>query len=649
MKEICLQKVTMRNFKKFTEKEIKFGQRTSIFGQNYLGKSSVADLVSWVLFNKSATGNSEGSQFKPRRYDENGVNVDHVDVEGILELTIDGEETKIRKVQKQEWVRHHGDDFDSYTGDKAIYEWNDVTVSTTEHKKRVSEIVKEDIFFLLTNPAMFPSMAAKKQREFLLDNIARITDDDVFASSTEFDLLKAEMGNKTLEELIAKNKKAIDGYKTKQTELPIRIDQESKKIDEDVDFSKIEADLADNKIALELLEGRIEDTSKDYENLNALKTEKAELEGKKIQIGADQNIEHEEKKRMLMDAVDKASSEFNEYFTESKKLNKDLDDLKSQTERNKKELEELREQYKAEMSKELDESTLICPTCGQEFPDDKKEEIIAGFAEKKANTIKVINERGSRRNKEVKEAQEKTVTIEKRIEELKELKITAQSKESRAKKELDSFCNAPKEPTPEWLALDEKIAELDKKIAAIDTSDTDALKETLKSDRSEIQATIVELNSKLALKQVIEDSKATVEELRAELKKTTANLAKCEKLEKLINKFNKAKMDMLSERINDKFKLVRWKLFEKQKNGKYADVCVCMVHGSQYGENTTSATERMMAGMDIINTLQEIYEVKAPIFLDDADLYNEQNIPEMDCQLIKLCVSEDKELRIEVE
>lgn len=106
---------------------------------------------------------------------------------------------------------------------------------------------------------------------------------------------------------------------------------------------------------------------------------------------------------------------------------------------------------------------------------------------------------------------------------------------------------------------------------------------------------------------------------------------------------------MLSDSVNKRFKLVTWKLFEQQKNGGIKDVCVCMIHGSQYGENTTSATERMMAGMDIINTLQEIYEVKAPIFLDDADLYNDWNIPDMDSQLIELCVSEDKELRVEVQ
>lgn len=647
MKEIILKQVHMENFKRFQNETIEFGQRTSIFGQNYLGKSSIADLFSWVLFNKSITGNVEGKHFHPRRYDENGVNIDYVDVVGEIVILVDGVETKIRKVQKQNWVRHRGSESEVYEGDSQEYEWNDVPVSATEHKKRVDEIILEKVFMLLTNPAAFPSKSDKDQQKFLMEHVEKITDADVLANHPEFDFVVKAMGNLTMEELEAKNKKEIDAYEKKKAELPTRIDQERKHIEE-MDFSSVEAELASAEKELSENESKIEDTGKAYENLNSLKAKKAELQGEKIQIESEQNLENEKKKRTLQDAVDKAGSEFDEYFRESQKLNRDLDGLKSQMERNKKELEECREQYKDEMSKEMDESTLVCPTCGQEFPEDKKEEIKADFAEKKANAIRAINERGSNLCKEIKEVDEKAASIEERIEELKELKIKAQSEESKAKKELDAFCNEPKEHTSEWLALDEKIAELESDIAGIDTSDADTLKELLKSERSKIQKHIDVLKSRLALKDVIEKSKETVKELEEAMAQNTQNLANCERLKKEIEKFRTTKNQMLSDRVNKRFKVVKWKLFEKQKNGGIKDVCVCMIHGSQYGENTTSATERMMAGMDIINTLQEIYEVKAPIFLDDADLYNEWNIPDMDSQLIKLCVSQDKELKVEV-
>jgi hypothetical protein len=65
-----------------------------------------------------------------------------------------------------------------------------------------------------------------------------------------------------------------------------------------------------------------------------------------------------------------------------------------------------------------------------------------------------------------------------------------------------------------------------------------------------------------------------------------------------------------------------------------------MIHGSAYGENTTSTTERLMAGLDIINTLQETYETKAPVWIDNAESYNDFNIPKMDCQMILLKVAD---------
>jgi chromosome segregation ATPase len=179
------------------------------------------------------------------------------------------------------------------------------------------------------------------------------------------------------------------------------------------------------------------------------------------------------------------------------------------------------------------------------------------------------------------------------------------------------------------------------------TADVDTLKAELSVQKKSIQDEIDAVKTELAKKQQIEDAKDRVSELREELKKATSEAAKCEKLDFLLEKFEKAKMNLLSERINQKFKVVQWKLFHTQKNGGIENVCVCMVHGSPYGENTTSTTERLMAGLDIVSTLQEIYDIKAPIWIDNAEAYNDYNIPKLDSQMILLNVSEDSEIRVE--
>lgn len=649
MKKINIISAYMENFKKFKNKYIEFGTNTDIYGKNTSGKSSVADIFSWVMFNKSSTGNAEGKHFRPRRYDENGVNIDHVDVVGEIVLMIDGEILKIRKVQRQKWVRHKGDDFDSYMGDETLYEWNEVPVTATQHKKKVEEIIKEDIFRMISNPEAFPGMEAKKQREFLLKNIANITNEDVFATNPEFALVKAAMGKGTLDELLAKNKKEIAGYEKKKVEIPVRIDQESKRI-EDINFREEENLLAELEKAMVDIESRYEDTGKAYEVLSGLQLQKNGREMELSKIESAIMSDHRSKMAEVRNCISKANDEFWNLQNKHARVESAHKIHTTTIQSKEKELDDLIKKFSEEVAKEMDENELFCPTCGQELPEDQANEVRRKFKTVKECAIRNISERGNVLNSEIKSMKEDIANFEAEIEVLKQEKIKNMEATNKYKAELEALEKNPADPSENmrWKEVKAELDSLNAKIAEISTTEADAMREKIKAERAEVQRQMDAVKEKLALKTVIENSKAIVEELNEEMINVVQQLANCEQLDKAIEKFNRTKMGMLSDRINDKFKLVTWKLFEKQKNQRYAEVCVCQINGSDYGENTTSATERMMAGMDIIRTLQEIYQVKAPIFLDDADLYNSWNIPEMDCQLIKLCVSEDESLRVEV-
>ena len=415
MKQITILSAHMENFKKFKEKDIEFGKETAIYGKNTSGKSSVADVFPWVMFNKSSTGNTEGKHFRPRRYDESGVKIDHVDVVGELVLLIDGEKVKIRKTQRQEWVRHKGDDFDSYMGDKTLYEWNDVPVTATQHKKKVEEIIGEDIFRMLSNPAAFPTMEAKKQRDFLLKNIANITDADVFAVNPEFEFVKDAMGKGTLDELLAKNKKAITGYEEKKKEIPVRIDQESKRI-ENIDFKDTEDKLASLEQTMQDIELRYEDTGKAYETLSDKLAEKHNLELELSKIESAVQKEYRDKIRAVRTLMDQASEGFAEAQNKQVRL-ENAHHIKNITIQNKEEeLDKLRKKFTAEVAKEMDENELFCPTCGQELPKDQADEVRKNFEENKASAIRGINYSGNLLSNEIKHLKEEVAAYEAEIE-----------------------------------------------------------------------------------------------------------------------------------------------------------------------------------------------------------------------------------------
>lgn len=649
MREIIIKRIHMENFKIFQNKTIEFSKLTKIFAQNYRGKSSIVDAFFWVLFGKSSTGNSEGKQFQPRRYDENGTPIDHVDVKVELELEVDGKPISIRKIQKQKWVRKRGAEVETYEGDTNEYYWNEIPVKESEHKKRVAEIVDEEIFKMITNPHAFVGQKQDDQRKFLVDKVAQITDEDVLAKDKHFEELKAELENYTIEELKAIKKKALQGYKKDQEEIPVRIDEVSKSIIE-TDFAEQELALAALKKQLVDVENRIADTSKAYDEVNRLKAEIAAVKGELAELERSEKTKLDNQKYDYVVSLEKLTRELQIADREYSMVQDDIERKKSNIKRNTEFLQQIKEQYRTIKTEEMDESSLNCPTCKQELPVNEQEIIKSKFEENKQKRLEGIIEQGNLFNENIKQDEAEIVELEKKLKEHKADKVKLEKQIKEAKEELDKL---PKEIDINTIPGYDELAKkhdnlndviLPKAIEAV--ADTDKLVQSLTAEKKDIQEQIEDVQRILATKKVIENAKDRIEDLREKLLKATKKAAECEKVLYLIEKFEKAKMELLSEKINSKFKLVKWMLFRPQKNGGIEQVCIPMIHGSPYGENTTSSTEQLMIGMDIIATLQEIFEVKAPIFIDNKERFNDWNIPEMDCQMILLAVSEDKEIRV---
>lgn len=646
MKEIVLKAVHGENFKTFKDIDLSFDKNSKVYAKNYTGKSSIADLVSWVLFGKSSTGNVEGKNFHPRRYDKNGVNIDHVDVVAEIVLCIDGTDNTIRKVQKQNWVRHKGDAEKTYEGDTTEFFWDGVPTTPTEHKKKVKEILEESVFYLLINPDTFPAMPWKKQREYLTEHIGNITDADAL-NLEEFADLKEKIGKKSLEEFQKVTKEAIKGFEKKKKEIPVRIDQESKSIQE-VDFSAEETRLAELEKELSETETAIENTATMYEEKNRISVEMAEVKGKIVDMEMSEKARITRVRSKLQDKIYAAGEAFSAARNKMKQIEFANEKTASIIAFKQKDIDSIRDKYNAKAKETFDETTLTCPTCGQSFPEEKQQEMRQHFEDEKKNTLRKYLADAEEYKKQIEESQAEIDATAEEIEQLKAETVKHNGEKTKLTQELDAIST---EIVPEeldgWTSLRDEHNALGQKLQEIDVSDADKLKVELKEKKAGIQSEIDSVKSKLALKDIMQEKERTIKALEEELQDVSVKLADAETLDNEIKKCIQAKMDMLTEKINPLFKVVKWKLFNQLKNGGWEECCVCQINGSDYGDNTTSTTERMMAGMDIINTLQELNEAKAPIFLDDADLYNDFNIPEMGCQVIKLCVSEDDVLRVE--
>lgn len=641
---IILKSIHMENFKIFHEKTINFSMLTKIFAQNYRGKSSIVDAFFWVLFGKSSTGNSEGKQFHPRRQGS-GVDIDRVPIIVELTLNLDDREVVIRKIQEQKWVRKRGNDFETYEGDGNKYFWNEVEVKETEHKKRVAEIIDEELFKLITNPHAFVTKKQDEQKKFLTEKVAQITDNDVF-SLGGFEELQTLREKNTLEEIKAINKKALQGYQDKMKSIPDKIAERSRDIT-DYDFAEQELALAALKEQLSGVDSKIQDTSKAYEGVSGLKVEIADVKEKLSSIERTEKRKLDDSLQDVKSKIASVSAEIQRKTSAKEHTQKDIALKESYIEGAEVHIKSLQAAYKDAKEKEFHADSCTCPTCGQSLPEEGKQQKIAEFEKKKAEDIERIKNQG---NTEHAQMQKDKLALEELKKETEILNAEIESL-TKQKKELNEKLQSL--PTEIDLSTNKEYQDLKANLAALEFSlqetieslkDTDTLKATLTEEKQSILSQIEVVKGVLGAVQKINDAKDRVTELHEELKQATIEAARCERISLMLENFEKVKTTLLTDRVNSHFKVVKWSFERQQKNGGVEQYCSCSIHGSEYGDNTTSQTEKLMAGLDVINTLQEIYGVKAPIWIDNKESYNDWNVPDMDSQLITLTVSEDKEL-----
>ena len=114
----------------------------------------------------------------------------------------------------------------------------------------------------------------------------------------------------------------------------------------------------------------------------------------------------------------------------------------------------------------------------------------------------------------------------------------------------------------------------------------------------------------------------------------------------LVEKFLKAKVELITEDINKLFTHVKFMMFREQINGGYEEVCIATIDGVPFEDANNAA--KINAGLDIIKTLQKIENLNAPIFIDNAESVT--SFEELEnTQLIKLYVREGvNPLQVEV-
>lgn len=636
---IKLLNMRVENFMCYTSKDFDFCAITKLMAKNGVGKSTIATAYLWCLFNCDY----ELKDNPVVRREADGVSVDDMDVSVELVLDVDGKEVTMKKVQK----RTYSKDGSSYKDDNAYFV-NDVRKNLKDFNAYLD--IDMSVFKMCSNINAFLNQKPAEMREYLFSLVENVTDLDIARSKAELAELVPLLEKYTTEELSAMNK-ATKAKITK--DLPI-LDGQIKEKERDIQI-KQDTDVSDLELHRNSLKEQISncianqtDTDKMLAEYDKASADILDLKFKQSDMVRKANEENIKARREIEDKI--SDKKFLIKQTE-----KTIGETESCIELSKKTIESItgyldveRKKWTEENNRQFDENSLICPYCGSEYSENKKEELRTDFKKHKADTLKVIADNGNlyaeRLSKEKKTLADLEAELPEHEESLGMLNTAIEVL-------TEQLTELPQEiditDSEEYKALANEIAE--KEQAIHKANDISAVKAELKAQESELRQQLSECERKIAESNTEKDEQR-LEELRAEQRTQEQNKANAEKILDLLDELDKAKNETLSDSINSHFSLVKWKLFELNKSGGYKSVCIPTVDGKSILTTMSNKGNRILGRVDICNSIQKVSGMSVPIILDDSeslDSINQKKVAEMvDSQLIMLIVNDSEKLEI---
>lgn len=640
-----LKRVVLENFMCYAHAEFDFYDITKIIAENGVGKSTIATAYLWCLFNCDY----ELKDNPVVRREVGGVSVDDMDVSVELTLDVDGKEITMKKVQKRTYKEAVKDGkIVTTVSDNNSYYINSVPKTLTAFNEYLGANMK--MFKACSNINAFLSRKPDEMREYLFSLIESVTDLDMARSRKELAELVPMLEKYTVEEIRSMNK-LISSNVDKQSPV---IDGQIKEKERDIQI-KSDIDVSDLELLRNSLKEQIADCiAKQTDNDKLL----AEYDKASADI-LDLKFKQGDLSRKANEENVKARREIEGKISDKQFLVRQTEKTITDTENNityqqttvdiiNKQLQDIRDKWKAENERKFDEASLICSYCGQEYPEDKKEQLRADFDSHKAEELKLITYNGNlfkdkldKNKKILKDLQKELPQHRESLEMLNTAIADLEKQLSELPQEIDVTA------TEEYKALEQQIAE--KEQAMHKANDISTVKAELKAQETALRQQLAECESQIAKSDTAADEQR-LEELRVEQRTQEQNKTNAEKILDLLDELDKAKNETLSDSINSHFSLVKWKLFELNKSGGYKSVCIPTVNGKSILTTMSNKGNRILGRVDICNSIQKISDMSVPIILDDSeslDNTNQKKVADMvDSQLIMLIVNDSEKLEI---
>ena len=671
MKKILIDKICLRYFKGVENKEIVLGDNINVVkGRNGIGKSTIADAISWVLFGTNQAG---ATKFGIKTKDKDGKEIEDVahSVEILLSVQDEQEGLTCYVLTRSltETRKDDGSVTNSYT-----YKVDGEVETAGDFKKVVDAICPEEVFRLCSSPYSFTQMDWSEQRKRLNEMFGVPSVEDVTGGDKKYDAIKELLEKDDVDKIL----KHLN-YKRKEVqknldEVPVRLEALKNVLPKAEDWADIEKqikekgqEIAATRKSLNTIDNGGADLIRKQQNISTLnldhKRKRIMEESAQLRLGEIIKA-NAEAKTACKKAVAEAEQTVEDLQVKIKSLDESIERCNARLNELETAKADGKEKWKLIKARtwEWNEDDAFCPTCKQDLPENQVQKIMertkAEFLECQAADLKELGNDAVKIKEEVKEC-------EVIAEGLKQEKTTTQTQLDKAEAELIEARKALEEQTkkeeekvsvetllaekPEYKQVCDRIKKIEaeqKKPADEGMSEEDKkLKADLEKKLKDLESEREVLASRLAVKAQWEKVNAQIvglQEDRAQWKEQIDGLD--EKI-KAASDFQKRSCEVLEENVNRRFKLVRWKMFRRQLDGTDKPWCECSVDGVPYSDLNTAA--KINAGLDITNTLKRHYGVDVPCVIDNAETVQEPLYE--GGQQIRLTVTDDEDIVIDYE
>jgi DNA repair protein SbcC/Rad50 len=634
---IQLKHLELFNFKGAKALKFDFSDNTQIFGANTTGKTRIVDAWTFLLFGKDSMDRKDFSIKKLDSKNEPLHRVDHV-VIGVL--SVDGKDTRLERTYREKWVKKRGEEDPEFSGNETVYSINNVAVQQKDYNAWVESILPESLFKQLTNPGYFNSMNWTNRREMLFKIAGDVRDKDVieylFASNLDLNGFFELMNGKSFEVFKKELSARIKTLKESKADLPTRIDEVSRAIVPDSDYKQVQVDIDKHNARIFQIDGLISSDAEKYNNANRENQEKQNkifsIQQAISKLESDSSFNAGKEKRDLEFKKNELKSEIDWYKRNAVTLNNNLNSVTSRINQLVESNNKLRTEWSVLNEKVLtfDPLETICPVCKRAYDakiiEETQAKLTANFNTDKQTKLQSITNTGKTNKIEIDRLTDELNKVQEQV-------IDNSDSETKKQTEYDAIIIPEKIeviPNPQIKVLQDEILAIEgTKTSLIKTDNTDLIQE-----KARINSALDELKRALNVKSENERHQARKQELIDKEKTLSQQIADLEKQEFQCEKFTRAKVDMIEEKVNQMFSFVRFKMFNRLVNGALEETCDCLINGVPYADANNAA--RINAGIDIIKTLSNHYNVHAPIFVDNAEAVND--VMQADCQMIKLFV-----------